>query len=379
MLRDALFVARKDLQYMLRARETIAWVFVMPVVFFYFIGSITGGFGGGGGVKTAVVVHADRTAGFLADRLMMRLEEQDYVIVRPDSAGTHLKYSRNLTLPPAFTDSVLAGVQTTVDYRHSGEGMTSDYETIRAGRAVYTTLADVVAVEEGGAVATPEALAALDAMPRALSLDVSAAGNRKEFPTGFEQAVPGTLVMFVLLVMTTSGSVLLVIERRQGLLRRLASAPLERRAVVMGKVGGKLGLGVVQIAFAMLTGMVFFRVDWGPSWPALLVVLFIYGALMAALGVVLGSVARSEGQAVAIGVISANALGALGGCWWPIEVTPEWMQRLALFLPTGWAMDAVHKLVSFAAPPVSVLPHAVGMGLGIVLLVMLAERVFRFE
>ncbi|NNE44652.1 MAG: ABC transporter permease [Gemmatimonadetes bacterium] len=379
MIRDALFVARKDLQYMLRSRETLVWVFVMPIVFFYFIGSITGGFGGSGSGKTAVVLHADDSAGFLVDRLTTRLEEQDYVIVRPDTAGTHEKYSRHLTVPAAFTDSVLAGVQSTVHFRHKGEGMTSDYEAIRAGRAVYTVLADLVAVQEDGTAPTPESLAALDAMPRALSIDVSTAGNRKRIPTGFEQAVPGTLVMFILLVMTTSGAVLLVIERRQGLMRRLASAPIDRRAVVLGKVGGKLGLGLVQIAFAMLTGMLLFGVDWGANWPVLLLVLLVYGALMATLGVVLGSVARSEGQAVAIGVISANALGALGGCWWPIEITPEWMQRFALFLPTGWAMDAVHKLVSFVASPVTVVPHVVGMGLGVVLLLWLAERVFRFE
>ena len=38
MLRHALFVARKDLRFLLRARETILWVFVMPLVFFYFFG-----------------------------------------------------------------------------------------------------------------------------------------------------------------------------------------------------------------------------------------------------------------------------------------------------------------------------------------------------
>jgi len=73
--------------------------------------------------------------------------------------------------------------------------------------------------------------------------------------------------MFLLLVMATSGSVMLVLERQQGLLRRLASAPIHRTSVVMGKVTGKLALGMLQIAFAMLAGTLFFKMSWGPDLP----------------------------------------------------------------------------------------------------------------
>jgi ABC-type multidrug transport system permease subunit len=90
-------------------------------------------------------------------------------------------------------------------------------------------------------------------------------------------------------------------------------------------------------------------------------------------------VARTEGQAIGIGVISANLLAALGGCWWPIEVAPPWMQKLALFLPTGWAMDAVHKLAIFELGPLSTVPHIVGMLAATALLGTLAVRAFRYE
>ena len=38
MLRQVLFVARKDLKFLLRAKETLLWVFAMPILFFWFIG-----------------------------------------------------------------------------------------------------------------------------------------------------------------------------------------------------------------------------------------------------------------------------------------------------------------------------------------------------
>ena len=42
MLPAAWFIARKDVQYIVRERESILWLFIMPIVFFYFIGTITG-------------------------------------------------------------------------------------------------------------------------------------------------------------------------------------------------------------------------------------------------------------------------------------------------------------------------------------------------
>jgi ABC-type Na+ efflux pump permease subunit len=381
VLRAALFIARKDLQLMLRARETLLWVFVMPLVFFYFIGTITSGFGGmpSSDRKDPLALVDGQDGGFLLDQLVRRLEEQDYAVARPAAAEELGARSRRIIVPPAFTDSVLAGVPVKVQFGHDTEGIASEYESIRAARAVYTLLADVVVSGETGAGPTEESIARLNEMPRAVTLDVKPAGRRRRIPSGFEQAIPGIMVMFALLVMTSSGAVLLVIERNQGLLRRLAYTPIPRRAVVLGKWGGKLAVGVVQIAFAMLAGTLIFKMDWGPDLGAVVVVLLVYGALTAALGVLLGSLARTEGQAAGIGVISSIVLAALGGCWWPIEITPSWMQTAQLFLPTGWAMNAMHKLISFGAGPASVLPHVVGMAVAVVVLMAVSTRTFRFE
>ena len=53
--------------------------------------------------------------------------------------------------------------------------------------------------------------------------------------------------------------------------------------------------------------------------------------------------------------------------------------KLALFLPTGWTMDALHKLVNFGASPASVIPH-VGVTVAAALAAGYAvARSFRFQ
>jgi len=377
MFRDAWFLARKDVQYLVRRRETFMWTFLMPVVFFYFIGTITGGFGGRGPGQETIALRAPESAGFLVDQVVRRLEDSGYTVVRPDSAFE--SYARRLTLPAGFTDSVLAGHAVAVRFDRRGEGIGTEYDEVRVGRGIYTTLADVVVTLDADIVVTPAALAQLAATPRAIRVSVTPAGRRKEIPVGFAQAIPGTLVMFTLLVLLTSGTIFLIVERRLGLLRRLASTPISRGATVLGKWGGRMALAVVQITFAMLAGVVFFKMDWGPNLPMVLVVLFVYGSFCAGLALLLGNLVTSEGQAAGIGVLSANILAALGGCWWPIEVTPQWMQTLSLFLPTGIAMDAMHKLVHFQANATSVIPHVLVLAAATLVLGWVAARNFRYQ
>jgi ABC-2 type transport system permease protein len=381
MFRDAFNLARRDAAQLLRRRETLVWTFVMPIVFFYFIGTITRGTFES--AKDNLEVSAPPDAGFLADRLLARLSRQYNVIRRQ---GTNdLREQRSpprLSIPAGFTDSVLAGKPMKIRFDRTGEDMSADYDRVRLYRAVYTTLADLIVVSSENTKVSEvsnEAFEKLALEPRTLTLSVQAAGKRREIPTGFEQSVPGTMVMFTLIVLFTSGAVSLTMERNHGILRRLASSPMSRGAVVLGKWGARMSLGVVQITFAMIAGTVLFHVRWGPNLPMVVLVLLAYGSLAAVLGMLLGNFGRTEGQVIGMGVIASNVFAGLGGCWWPIEITPLWTQKLALAFPTGWTMDALHKLMNFGASPISVLPHlcvtmVAALSAGYVL-----SRTFRFQ
>jgi len=355
VLSDALFLARTETLYLLRRRETLLWTFVMPIVFFYFIGAVTTSESGNSREDLAVMAPPD--AGFLADQVLARVEARGYHVVRTQTPVQWLAFRRRIEIPAGFTDSVLAGKPMRIRFERTGEDVSADSDRVRLSRAIYTVLADLIVATQSGAKATPDGFTRLSAQPRNLDLDVRAAGKRVEPPAGFEQSVPGTMVMFTLLVLFTSGAVTLTIERNQGILRRLASAPMSRGAVVLGKWGSRMALGIVQIAFAMIAGSVLFHVRWGPNLGMVIAILFAYGALAAMLGMLLGNLGRTESQVIALGVIASNLMAGLGGCWWPIEVAPLWAQKLALFLPTGWTMDALHKLVNFGASPVAVIPH----------------------
>jgi ABC-type multidrug transport system permease subunit len=55
------------------------------------------------------------------------------------------------------------------------------------------------------------------------------------------------------------------------------------------------------------------------------------------------------------------------------------MQKLALFLPTGLAMDALHRLVSFGQGPASVAWHLAILAAAALAAGSLAARTFRYQ
>ena len=376
------FIARSDVSYQLRQGATLLWLFLMPPIFFYFIGTVTGGFSSGmSGAQAMPLTVIAEDPGFLRAQFDQRLVDNGFAPEWHESPRVGEDEAppwRTLTFDAGMSATVSDGGQVTARFETGANAMVRELEEIRIQRSLYTALADIVVADVTTGSVSSASLAALNRAPRLWELEVSPAGERKEIPRGFEQAVPGILVMFTLLVLLTSGATMLVQERTQGLLRRLASAPLSKGEIVGGKWQGRMILAAIQVTTALIFGTLLFRMDWGPNIVMVIVVLAAWAGFCASAGLLLGAVARTEAQATGIGVLASNLLAALGGCWWPIEVTPDWMQVLQKMIPTGWTMDALHKLISFQLPPATALPHVLALLAAAVLLGIMAARKFRY-
>lgn len=372
-MRRALFLARADLAKALRTRDVWVWTFAMPILFFFFFSKMGGG---AGEVVERLRLQSAGPGGVVAEEFERRLESEGYTLEREPGPR---EPRRVLEVPADLTERALAGEATTLRLRRSSEGLSANFDDVRVGRALYTTLFDLAVLRARDEPLEAAAFARLRAEPRPLVLDVAPAGERRTPLSGVQQSIPGTMVMFTLILLLTGGTIPIVLERRAGLLRRLASTPISRGEVVAGRWLSNFGLGLVQIAWAIAVGTLMFGVDWGPHPWALALVLVPWTGLCSGLALVLAGLARSEGQVVGIGVLASNLMAALGGCWWPIEVAPGWMQDLADFLPTGWTMKGLHALVNFQHAPLSVWPQALTLSLATLAVTWLGVRLFRYE
>jgi ABC-2 type transport system permease protein len=116
----------------------------------------------------------------------------------------------------------------------------------------------------------------------------------------------------------------------------------------------------------LIVGRVFFGISLGPEPWAL--ALPTAGIVFAgtAFGLVVAGLARSREAVLPLGSIVIVTMAAVGGCWWPIDLEPRWMQRVALAFPTTWAMAAYNDLMIRRQPlAAALLPTAVLLAHGL--------------
>jgi ABC-2 type transport system permease protein len=152
-------------------------------------------------------------------------------------------------------------------------------------------------------------------------------------------------VTFLLLGMLLGVSLGLLDERDWGTLARLRTMPAPLDITLIAKLLARFAVGVLQMIVLLLVGRVVFGISLGPHPLALL--LPTAGIVFAgtAFGLVVAGLARSREAVLPLGSIVIVTMAAVGGCWWPIDLEPRWMQRVALAFPTTWAMAAYNDLM----------------------------------
>jgi ABC-2 type transport system permease protein len=195
--------------------------------------------------------------------------------------------------------------------------------------------------------------------------------------SGSSQTAPGMTLMFALLFGAQTG-LALQRERSGGTLARLFAAPVGWGAVMFGKLLGNAFILVLQL-FAMIAfSSIALGVHWG-SISALLPPVLAFGFMASSFGGLTAALTRTSAQLTSFSTLAVTVTSALGGLWWPLDVTPVWMQTLAKILPTYWGMSALQDVILRGANFSSILPSTlILIGFGFLFL-LVGSRVFRYE
>lgn len=367
-----------DLRLFLKNKSAYIWLFAMPLAFVYIMGFAARGPGKAYNRTPPVLIeNADRN--FLGRVFLDELSAQNMWLLSPTNTETA---ARVIRIPAEFTDHALQLKPTRLQFlkgEDSGEADTALIEVrlVRALIAMNGHLLEAAMQTNTGATFSEAQLRKIMAKPDPVSLQASFAG-RKPTPTGFNFSLPGNLVMYLMMNLLIFGGATMAAERRNGVIKRLMVLPLARWEIVIGKIYGLFLLGLVQVGFFLVVGKFMFHVNLGSNLPAVAVVLIVFSWAAASLGVLVGSLSAVEDRVVGICVLASLLMAALGGCWWPLEIGPPVMQTIALCTPSGWALRALHQLISFGSGFDAVLlPLGVLLAFGVAMN-LLAARFFRY-
>ena len=160
---------------------------------------------------------------------------------------------------------------------------------------------------------------------------------------GFGQSIPGIGSMFVLFAVL-GGMALMIEDKRQWTMQRLASMPVTRSQLLGGKILGRFTLGMLQYLIIFAIGVVVGQ-SFGRDPLALILIMLAFALCVTALSFALGSFVKDETQAAGLTNLLGISLAALGGAWWSLEVVPELMRTVGHISPVAWAMDGYTSLI----------------------------------
>ncbi len=357
-------LARKDLLETRRDRLSAIFIIVMPIAFTAFFGIMFGS----GSDRLALALH-DADGGAQAMQLVATLKGSDAVRVVPKGTGELEPFiadgraAAGLLIPEGFSADVQAGEPAELvivgDQASSGAQAIAAEIRAAAGDLVAANRAARVGAQAAGETEVPamaQAVATQAMEQPAVSLETVAAGTAAgQIPTGFTLSSPGMMVNFVMFSLMTAGMAM-IMERKNGTLRRLMTTRVRRWELIAGKMAGMFALTFVQQILLIGVGRLFFGVDYLNDPAALLLMMVALSLVASSLGLLLAVLLTSEQALVAAIVIASMSFSALSGAWFPLEITGPGFQFVGHLLPTAWILDGLRGIVAQGYGVEDVLP-----------------------
>lgn len=211
-----------------------------------------------------------------------------------------------------------------------------------------------------------DAAARLDARRDAVRYQTTTGEEASGSESGFGQSVPGMGSMYVMFTVLAAINVLLR-ERTQWTLQRLAALPLTRAQILGGKIATYFILGMIQFLVIFAVGLIV-GLDFGARPFLLFPIMIAFVLCITALAFAIAPWVKSEGQAGAISRLLALAFAPLGGAWWPLDIVPDFMHIIGHLSPVAWAMDAFQNIMWYSGGLVDImLELAVLLGVAVIL------------
>ena len=169
-------------------------------------------------------------------------------------------------------------------------------------------------------------------------------------PNATQHNVPAW-ALFAIFFITIPLSASIVKEKTQGTALRLFTSPLPYRVLIGAKVVVFLGVSLLQFVLMLLMGVFLFPYLGLPTLEVsgrllpLLLIALSAGLSAIGLGVLLGTLSKTQEQSAPLGATLTVLFAAIGGIWIPTFAMPPIMQTIAKLSPMNWGLQAFYDVL----------------------------------
>ncbi len=187
-------------------------------------------------------------------------------------------------------------------------------------------------------------------------------GNEEIIPNSVQHNVPAW-TLFAIFFIIVPLSINIVKEKSQGTFVRLRTNPVSYATVLGGKTIVYLIVCLIQFMLMLLVGVYLFPAIGLPTLqvsgrlPLLFIVAIFAGLAAIGLGLLLGTIAKTQEQSAPFGATFVVILAAMGGVWVPVFIMPKFMQTLSNISPMNWGLNAFYDVFLRNGSLLDILPE----------------------
>ena len=155
-----------------------------------------------------------------------------------------------------------------------------------------------------------------------------------------DAAVPGVLALCVISTALSGQGIATGFDRRYGVLRFLATTPLGRNGLIMGKCIAVLVVVVIQFTLVAALG---YGLGWRPDAIAVsrsIITMLMGAGAFTALGLLIAGTVRAEATLAIVNIAWVILAGA-GGVVFPLKSFPDWYAGIVAWSPSAALGDAL--------------------------------------
>jgi ABC-2 type transport system permease protein len=167
--------------------------------------------------------------------------------------------------------------------------------------------------------------------------------------------------------------------KKMGILRRLSTTPLKVWQYFLSTMIGQALIGLISLAIMFAVAIGIFRLQVVGNYFELAVFLVFSIVMILGIGLALGGWAKNERQVAPLANIIVFPMMFLSGTFFPRFLMPEWLQNISSFLPLTPVIDGIRLITTEGRHFIEILPQISLIGLWMVVIYMIAFKVFRWE
>ena len=167
--------------------------------------------------------------------------------------------------------------------------------------------------------------------------------------------------------------------KKQGILRRLHTTPLRVWQYFTSTMIAQAITGLVSLAVMFAVAIIVFHLKITGNYFSIAVFLAYAIVAILGLGLAIGGWAKNERQAAPLANIIVFPLLFLSGTFFPRYLMPHWLQTVTSYLPLTPIIDGARLLTTSGYSLFQIGPQIGLIGIWIIIVYVIAFRVFRWE